>query len=191
MTRAQPWLYLFLGVALTVGFYEGRRVIGNTMKTLEVVSSDWREDEGAEGRKGRAEDRRERRRGSEDKASEGRSGDRKRAQSRDKRGKKGSNAGREKIRERLKRAVQDLSPEEREMLKEEVLERRAERRAEREARRGRAREEGGSSGEGDAPVEVAPDEEYVDQEVNEDEMMEVLEEDLDQELLDTTEPIEP
>ncbi len=191
MQRAGPWLFFLLGVTLTVGFYEGRRMVWNTMKAIEVVSSDWGEEEGADARRPRSEERRDRRRAGEEDPVDGRSADRKRPQAREKRGKKNTNPGREKLRERLKRAVQDLSPEEREMLKEEVLERRAERRAERESRRGKVREGSYTPEEGSIGREDAFDEEDWEVEVDDEELLEVLEEDLDEELLDTSEPFEP
>jgi len=190
MQRARPWLFFLLGVILTVGFYEGRRMVSRTMKAIEVVSSDWGEED-ADTRRPRAEERRERRRAAEEEPEEGRTGDRKRPQSREKRGKKGTNPGREKLRERLKRAVQDLSTEEREMLKEEVIERRAQRRADRESRREKALEGSYTPEEGTIGPEDGFDEEDWGEEVDDEELLEVLEEDLDEELLDTSEPIEP
>ena len=186
-------LALLLGITLTVGFYEGRRLVFNTMKAVQAANAELR---GSGGGGGAGAKKSEKKKGKK-KASKGdgealaadapRKGNAKKGGN-----KKGGAKGKSKkevMRERLRAKLAEMSPEERDALKERVQERRDARKMDLQARRDALRErraermaELGLTRDGDLPPEEGFGELEDDFDPNapvaEDELLDALEEDL-------------
>ena len=185
MTRALPWLTFALGVLLTVGAYEGVRAVSDTYRALQGSSAERDVAAAADAPAATV------------KTGEARLNRKTAAKSnaapRERRAKKPNNARRE----RLKGALERLSPDEREALKTEVIARREVRRDKRQNRAEEKREKRqallakvrddmarAARSEAAEGEDVVLDEEAFG--LDEEAMLEALEE----ELLDTAEPPE-
>ena len=203
-------LALLLGITLTVGFYEGRRLVNNTLKAVSAANAELRGSGGggsarkSDAKKARKKaDAKKARKKAEDgvASAEGfRGGGTKKSAKKSK-----GRSKKEVLRERLRAKLTEMSPAEQEALKERVRDRRDARKADALARREIQRErrqqrmaELGLSRDDALPPEEGFDEDFgdgfddadfdPDAPVAEDELLDALEEDLP--LEDTAFPVE-
>ena len=200
-------LALLLGITLTVSFYEGRRLVFNTMKAVQAANAELRGSGGGGGGKKTEKKKGKKKAAKGDAEAPSADGARKGGGKKGASKKGGSKKGgskKEAVRERLRTKLAEMSPEEREALKSRVQERRDARKLDLQARREALRErrqdrmaELGLTLDGDLPPEEDFEDDFADFEddfdpdapVAEDELLDALEEDLPP-LEDTGLPVE-
>lgn len=131
-------LALLLGITLTVGFYEGRRLVFNTMRAVQAASAELRGDAVA-APAGKRGDKKKGKKKAVEAVEDGRPPEaaQRKAAKKTRSGGGGAKqlSKKDQLRERLRERLAEMTPEEQAEVREVVMDRRDARRSDRELRR--------------------------------------------------------